>query len=203
MSEQQSPVAQAIIAQTQAIMEDAEKRMTDRLRATELAAQAAKEESRQELANTLQAIAAGMPGPVQASILAALNADASAPAVQAISFTLGGEVKDEPKRTVRSRVSSMFSSKSPARQVGFTKNEALADLKKDEPSEATLEVAERGLQSLGIRHAFETGLVQAPRRGIQTWHVVAAVATMAVATGVGVAAYDVYKSRDKKDDVNI
>lgn len=86
--------------------------------------------------------------------------------------------------------------------VPFTKREALEELKKDQPSDAVVAAGERGLHAIGIKYAFDAGLITPPRKGLETWQIVAlSVGAGAVVVGAGVAGkmvFDAYKEEKAK-----
>lgn len=75
--------------------------------------------------------------------------------------------------------------------VPITKEQALGALATpDDPGRLVKGIAERGLQAIGIEAAYERGLVQAPKKGLETWQAIAlgvlgATVVAGAATGVG------------------
>lgn len=75
-------------------------------------------------------------------------------------------------------------------QVPVTKDQALSALTTADPGPVVKGIAERGLQAIGIEAAYERGLVQAPKKGLETWQAIAlgvlgATVVAGAATGVG------------------
>lgn len=216
MSEQAAPIDQALITQITETVNGVLKRGTDKIRDEQNAYRAQVAEDRAAMrADFEAALGLAAKAPVGAVDVDKLKAELRAEA-QAEMRTMVGAVasnlppgvaakimesvpaKDGSKPSVVSRFNrAVFGT--PPMAVPFTKAQALEELKTEQPSDAVLAAGERGLHALGVRYAFEQGIVAAPRKGLETWQIVALSVGGVAAVGViGVAAKIAYDANKKE-----